>query len=595
MEPHDPGPLPWSTSDWSEAAMGESLRLAAESLCVFGGFRVAAIAVVRDDAVVPIAVAGAARLVDGDGRPLEVAEVLGQGMPVALFEETLLPLAEDWGLLKYVPHHRSQMPELGWRIESYAGTGWHPHDLLLVPVRDAGGQLRGMLSMDEPIGGHLPDPEQRTALERYAAQASRVVLTALEREELAERQRLAVAARRLLGRAADGDDPEAILTDVSDELVAAFQLAGVRAVVYEGAERRILVETAGGLGELDPEVYRFSRQSAEWLWQHRLVGMVGRDQLLNFDGPAEDLERIRELNRSLGLESILLVPLGAGDTCLGSIAFYRAEGGPRWTEAECAAAQEIGHDLGRLLSVHRALRLEHAAVEELRALDGYRSQLIATVAHELRNPIAAIRGNLELAAAQLQDDVEGAEAALEAVGRGADRIGRIVENLLLLAATNDPNVSPRREPIDLTPPVQAGVQLAVDSARRAAAEVATDLPDEPLVATADPDGIEQVVVNLVGNALKYTPRGRTVSVCLRRQGAEAVLTVSDEGIGISPEDQERIFTEFFRSTDPAARRQPGTGLGLAIVDRIVEQHGGRIDVDSAPGRGSTFRVVLPLR
>jgi signal transduction histidine kinase len=290
-----------------------------------------------------------------------------------------------------------------------------------------------------------------------------------------------------------------------------------------------------------------------------------------------------------------MVPLGAGDACLGAIAFYRAEGGPRWTEAECEAAQEIGHDLGRLLSVRRALRLEHEAVEELRALDGYKSQLIATVAHELKNPIAAIRGNLELAAAELEDDVEGAEAALEAVGRGADRIGRIVDSLLLLAAANDPHQAPRREPVELGLYVLSGVQLAVDSSRREVSEVTTDLPDEPLVLTADPDGIEQVVVNLVGNALKYTPRGRKVSVCLRRRGDEAVLTVTDEGIGISPEDQERIFAEFFRSTDPAARRQPGTGLGLAIVDRIVDHHGGRIEVDSAVGRGSTFRVVLPIR
>jgi hypothetical protein len=117
MEPTD-GSLPWSASDWSEATMGESLRLAAESLCAFGGFGVASIGVVRGDEIVPIAVAGAERLVDGEGRPLDVKEILGRGEPVALLEDTLLPVAEDWGLLKYIPHDRSNMPEFG--------CGWSP-------------------------------------------------------------------------------------------------------------------------------------------------------------------------------------------------------------------------------------------------------------------------------------------------------------------------------------------------------------------------------------------------------------------------------------------------------------------------------------
>ncbi|MFI2708107.1 sensor histidine kinase, partial [Nocardioides sp. CER28] len=151
-----------------------------------------------------------------------------------------------------------------------------------------------------------------------------------------------------------------------------------------------------------------------------------------------------------------------------------------------------------------------------------------------------------------------------------------------------------RRRIDLTPYVVSGVEAVVEAVGRPACGVLTDLPDEPVVVDADPRGIEQIVVNLVGNAVKYTPPdGRPVSVSLRRHDDHAVLVVADQGIGISPEDQSHIFTEFFRSADPAARRQPGTGLGLAIVDRILAHHDGRIEVDSAPGSGSTFRVVLP--
>lgn len=572
--------------------MGESLRLAAESLCAFGGFGAAAISVVREDELVTIAVAGVDRVIDADGTPIAAPDLLGRSSPVDLCEDTLLPLADDWGLLKYIPHHRSNMPDLGWKVEgAYVGPQWHPSDLLLVPVRDATGRLRGLLSMDAPIDGLLPPPELRPVLERYAAQASQVLLTALEREEVAQRQRLAVAARRMLSRAADSDSPEATLGAVANDLIAAFELAGMRASVFEGGERRTLVEASAGLGHLDAVVNRLVRRSARCLWRDQLVGLVGRDQVLNFEGSADDLEHVLGLLRARRLESIVLVPLGAAAACLGAMAFYRHEGAPQWTDTECEAAQEIGRDLGRLLSIRRALRRERKAVEELRALDDYKSRLIATVAHEIKNPVAAIRGNLELAAEVAE--VADVRPTLQAMGRGVDRIGRIVDDLLQLAAANDPDAQAARHPVDLTACVRTGVQLAVEPACGPASGVVTDLPDGPILVEADPHALEQAVVNLVGNALKYTPAGGAVSVSLHDLGDEAELVVADEGIGISAEDRERIFTEFFRSSDPAARSRPGTGLGLAIVDRIVAHHGGRIEVESELGRGSSFRVVLP--
>ena len=103
-----------------------------------------------------------------------------------------------------------------------------------------------------------------------------------------------------------------------------------------------------------------------------------------------------------------------------------------------------------------------------------------------------------------------------------------------------------------------------------------------------------MVANLVGNAVKYTHDGGRVTVSLRRAGDEAVLQVNDTGIGISPADQEQLFTEFFRSSNPEALAQPGTGLGLAIVHRIVARHGGRVHLTSELGTGSTFQVTLPV-
>ena len=106
--------------------------------------------------------------------------------------------------------------------------------------------------------------------------------------------------------------------------------------------------------------------------------------------------------------------------------------------------------------------------------------------------------------------------------------------------------------------------------------------------------MDHVVTNLGSTALKNTPRGGTGVATVARTGGEAVLTVADDGIGIAASGREHVFDEFFRSSDPAAVAQPGTGLGLAIVRRVLERYQGRIDLDSEVGRGSTFRVTLPL-
>ncbi len=115
----------------------------------------------------------------------------------------------------------------------------------------------------------------------------------------------------------------------------------------------------------------------------------------------------------------------------------------------------------------------------------------------------------------------------------------------------------------------------------------------PVMTTGDRRQLDRVVTNLVSNALKYSPAGSTVRVRCERDGDEVLVGVTDEGIGISVEDRRHLFQEFFRSEDPSTQRQVGTGLGLSIVRRIVTRHGGRVEVDSEPGRGSDFVVRFP--
>ena len=124
--------------------------------------------------------------------------------------------------------------------------------------------------------------------------------------------------------------------------------------------------------------------------------------------------------------------------------------------------------------------------------------------------------------------------------------------------------------------------------------VEVSVPEHPVLALGEREELDKVVLNVVSNAVKYTPEGRRVRITLEAATDVVVLRVADEGLGISEADQAQLFTEFFRSNNPEAVAQPGTGLGLAIVKRIIERHRGQVEVDSTLGEGSTFTVTLPI-
>jgi two-component system phosphate regulon sensor histidine kinase PhoR len=238
---------------------------------------------------------------------------------------------------------------------------------------------------------------------------------------------------------------------------------------------------------------------------------------------------------------------------------------------------------------------EHGMRRE-RATSDYRGQLIDALSHQLQNPVAVITGNLEL----LFDDLEPgdpSERALRAIERATGRIQAMIKDLLALAKVNNPHRPLHEVEVDLRTLVR-DVGEAV-SAEAAAGEVGVDLdlPADPMLVRGDPGELEDLVANLVSNAIKYSDPGGSVRLGLRRlahDGASYVeLAVVDDGIGIAEEEQGRLFEEFFRSHSVEARSRPGTGLGLAVVERVVRRHRGRIEVESVLGAGTTFRVLLP--
>lgn len=579
---------------WLEGPSRDALELIAEGVTDLAGFGIAAISVVRDDGKLElIAIAG-----DNDA----AQSVRGRRTPVAsLMAE--LEKADDWGLLKFIPHERLDLgtgeEAWGWVPDpnlapSDAPDAWHPLDMLVAPLYDDKGDLRGTLAMDLPLDGRRPGAQQRQVLQTYAEQAGRAVVTALEREALAEQVRLANAARAIVRSASAQLRMDRILAESQQALVDGFQAQGMWLQTFDedGRGTGALYSSDGTKVELPDELVTVAENSARRAWSLQRVEIVCRDRPFGPTITSKQGEGILSFLEGIGIASILFTPLGAGPECLGNLVLTRAAHQRDWTDHEAAAALDIGHDLGRAILNARTFEREHHLVEELQALDTYKSQLIATVSHELKNPLTAITGHLEML--EGSPDVTGTmQASLNAMDRGARRLGKVIDDLLLLSKVGDPHYPIIPVPVDVRRTLEEVLDLSSVAAERKGLTFVVEMPDTPVLAKGDPDELDRVLTNLVSNAVKYTPAERTIRLTLETTDDGVVFRCADQGIGISEEDRRHLFREFFRSTNPEAVAEPGTGLGLAIVKRIVERHAGRIEVASELGRGSTFTVTLP--
>lgn len=219
-----------------------------------------------------------------------------------------------------------------------------------------------------------------------------------------------------------------------------------------------------------------------------------------------------------------------------------------------------------------------------------RLTFLAGVAHDLRNPLSALKMSAALVSSRGPVSEERLRKTMSLVSRQVSRLDRMVGDLLDATRIEAGHFELKLEERDAGELATSVVELYRSSG--AAHELRLVLPDEPLPLRCDATRVEQVLNNLVSNALKYSREGSVVAVEVRREGEEVWLSVKDEGIGISAEELRHLFAPFQR-TGSAREKAPGVGIGLSVARRIVEAHGGRIEVESSPGQGSTFRVRLP--
>jgi two-component system OmpR family sensor kinase len=248
-------------------------------------------------------------------------------------------------------------------------------------------------------------------------------------------------------------------------------------------------------------------------------------------------------------------------------------------------AGELGTALNSMLG-----RIEDAFDERSRSEERLR-RFVADASHELRTPVTTIRGYAELYRSGGLVAAEELDEALRRTEQEAVRMGRLVEDLLALTRL-DQGRPLAAEPVDLA-------AVASDAGRDARAvapdRVITIDTAGPLVVSGDDDRLRQVVANVVGNALVHTEPGSPIEIRAEAvPGGRARLEVVDHGAGMPPEVAARAFERFFRADPSRSRHRGGTGLGLAIVEAAVGAHGGSVELDSAPGRGTTVRIELPL-
>ena len=221
------------------------------------------------------------------------------------------------------------------------------------------------------------------------------------------------------------------------------------------------------------------------------------------------------------------------------------------------------------------------------------ADFVANASHELRTPLASIRGFVETLQGAAKDDPTAQARFLGIMQAQAERMSRLIEDLLSLSRIElREHVAPT-SPVDLNGVVQDVIAALKQTAEKNHVSLRIDgLPDEALV-IGDRDELAQVAQNLVQNAIKYGRKGGQVDVSLRRHDKQLELAVTDDGIGIAPEHLPRLTERFYRVSAKDSKERGGTGLGLAIVKHIVNRHRGELRVSSVLGEGSTFTVAMP--
>ena len=241
------------------------------------------------------------------------------------------------------------------------------------------------------------------------------------------------------------------------------------------------------------------------------------------------------------------------------------------------------------------LEREHDMREHLQEMDKVKTDFLSSVSHELRTPLTSILGYLEMLGDGAAEQLEPRQVGLlEIVDRNAQRLLILIEELLIMSRVESGTFSLTMGPVPIGPLLEGAMQAVLPGNAGRDLDIEVRITGDVENLHGDAAQLDRVMINLVSNAIKFTPDGGRVRVTAHGHGDEVAITVTDTGMGIPLVDQPRIFERFFRSSATQHLAVPGTGLGLSITKAIIDQHGGRISISSEPGQGTAVTVVLPV-
>jgi PAS domain S-box-containing protein len=344
-------------------------------------------------------------------------------------------------------------------------------------------------------------------------------------------------------------------------------------LILDSAAEGIYSQDPDGIGRLvNPAVCKMTGYSATELLGARIHDLLHHSHP---DGSPYPLDECPIASVQLGAESIHSV----------EDVFWRKDGTSFPVEFTAVPVRGDGGITGIVVTFHD--------ITERRAIERMKNEFISIASHELRTPLTSIRGSLGLVGSGLLGPVpERADHMIKLAIANSDRLIRLINDILDIERIESGRATMEMRPIELMDVVASSTVSIASAADAADVTLTTEV--EPITVEADPDRVQQTLVNLIGNAIKFSPPGSTVEVRAHANGSEAVISVCDTGRGIPQDKLATIFERFEQVDSSDARQKGGSGLGLAISRSIVQQHGGRIWVESELGKGSTFSFTLPL-
>ena len=440
----------------------------------------------------------------------------------------------------------------------------------------------GLLTLTGMIVGWLVDSLRRET----ATSNERVVEAERLRDELGRRADVLDAATRCARALSSSLELDEAFDAFIREL-RGFVPFDRMAIVLEEAGSAQVVAVAG----IGADVI-FTRGSSQPLRDTLLAEVVQTGQPMYREDMA-DARYIEEREFvELGLRSRIAAPLMQGPRAIGMISLVRREA-RSFGRQEIELVTLLGRLVASAVQNIRAYEAERNTVEELRRLSALRADFVSLVSHELRAPIASVVGSAQTLEQRWRElTPEQRDSFLALIGSETGRLAGLVGDVLDASRIEAGTFSYRFADVDLAELVResvASIALAQDEVA-VNADVRDDLPR----IRGDRERLQQVLTNLIDNAVKYSPAGEEVRVSAYREDSRVRVDVSDRGPGVPREQQRLIFEKFGRAATPGSPGKPGTGLGLFIARSIAEAHGGTVEVWSAPPQGATFTLTLPV-